>query len=231
VIVGKPSFVMSAIGSAVQPEPRNDRLTEVWIAVDGALAARSFFGDAIRPDAARAIEWLKDSGWRVGMASGDAQSVVDAISAEVGIPGADAKGGAAPEEKLEIISRAAQRGPVVMVGDGVNDAAAIAAASVGIAVHGGAEASMAAADVYMTRPGLASLVELIEGSRRTLAVIRLGIWWSLGYNVIGATLAMSGLINPLVAAVMMPTSSLTVLLVAWKGRTFGEPGTGTGAVS
>ena len=226
VVVGKPSFVLKTIGSSVQPEPRGDRLTEVWIAVNGALTARSLFGDATRPDAARAVSWLKNSGWRVGMASGDAQYVVDAISAEVGIDAADARGGAAPEEKLEIISRAAERGPVVMVGDGVNDAAAIAAASVGIAVHGGAEASMAAADVYMTRPGLASLVELIEGSRRTLAVIRRGIWWSLGYNVVGATLAMFGLINPLVAAIMMPTSSLTVLLVAWKGRTFAEPGTG-----
>jgi Cu2+-exporting ATPase len=82
---------------------------------------------------------------------------------------------------------------------------------------------MAAADVYMTRPGLQPLVELVEGSRRTLSVIRAGIWWSLGYNVVGATLAMLGLIHPLVAAVMMPTSSLTVLLVAWKGRTFARP--------
>jgi Cu2+-exporting ATPase len=76
--------------------------------------------------------------------------------------------------------------------------------------------------VYMTRPGLAPLVELVEGARRTMAVIRRGIWWSLGYNVIGATLAMFGLINPLVAAVMMPASSLTVLLVAWRGHTFPE---------
>jgi Cu2+-exporting ATPase len=146
--------------------------------------------------------------------------VVDVVARDVGIPARCASGGATPEGKLAIVSRAAATSPVVMVGDGVNDAAAIAAASVGIAVHEGAEASLAAADVYLTRPGLSPLVEVIEGSRRTMRVIRLGIWLSLGYNAVGVGLAMFGLINPLVAAVMMPASSLTVLLIAWRGRTF-----------
>jgi Cu2+-exporting ATPase len=109
-----------------------------------------------------------------------------------------------------------------MVGDGVNDAAAIAAAAVGIGVHGGAEASLAAADVYLTRHGLASLVELTEGARRTMRLIRTGMLLSLGYNAVGVALAVAGWINPLVAAVMMPASSVTVLLVAWRGRTFVE---------
>jgi Cu2+-exporting ATPase len=222
VVIGKPRFVSTAVGSTEMPDERSDRLTEVWIAVDGQLVGRALFGDAIRADAAHAIALLKSSGWRVGMASGDARHVVDAIAAAVGIPVEDATGDAAPERKLEIVGQASARGAVVMVGDGVNDAAAMAAASVGVAVHGGAEAALAAADVYMTRPGLAPLVELVEGARRTMAIIRRGIWWSLGYNVIGATLAMFGLINPLVAAVMMPASSLTVLLVAWRGHTFPE---------
>ena len=227
VVIGKPSFVASETRSLSLPDESEDAHTEVWIAVDGSIAGRARFGDAVRPDAASAVGRLERAGWRVKMASGDSSTVARAVAREVGIEPGNAIGDASPEQKLDIVSRESRGGPVVMVGDGVNDAAAIAAASVGVAVHGGAEASMAAADVYMTRPGLQPLVELVEGSRRTLNVIRHGIWWSLGYNVIGASLAMLGLINPLVAAVMMPASSLTVLLVAWRGRTFTPSGAKT----
>jgi Cu2+-exporting ATPase len=223
VVVGKPAFVASMIGETPPPEDDAHALTVVWIAVDGAFVGRALFGDAIRTDAAPAIDLLKRSGWRVGMASGDAQRVVDMVATTVGIPPAAALGDASPEQKLEIVGRASVNGPVVMVGDGVNDAAAIAAASVGVAVHGGAEASLAAADVYLTRAGLSPLVELIDGAGRTLRVIRRGIGLSLGYNLAGVVLAGLGMINPLVAAVMMPASSLTVLLVAWKSRTFDDP--------
>ncbi|HEX6313519.1 MAG TPA: heavy metal translocating P-type ATPase [Gemmatimonadaceae bacterium] len=220
VVIGKPAFVASLLGNDAVQRVRDDRLTEVWIAVDGDLVGRALFGDAVRRDAAESIARLTSAGWQLGIASGDSQNVVDAVAADVGIPGRSALGDATPEDKLAIVGRMSVGGPVVMVGDGVNDAAAIAASSVGVAVHGGAEASLAAADVYLTRPGLWPLVELIEGSRRTLSVIRRGIWWSLGYNLVGVGLAMFGLITPLVAAVMMPASSLTVLLVAWKSRTF-----------
>jgi Cu2+-exporting ATPase len=131
------------------------------------------------------------------------------------------QGGASPEDKLAVIERWAGQGPVVMVGDGVNDAAAIARASVGIGVRGGAEASLAAADVYLVRSGLRPLVDLIEGAERTLRVIRRNIAFSLAYNIIGAGLAMTGVINPLIAAIMMPASSLTVVLASWRSRTFG----------
>ena len=94
-----------------------------------------------------------------------------------------------------------------MVGDGVNDAAAMARATVGVGVHGGAEASLAVADVYLSRPGLSALDELMEGSERTLRVIRRNIAFSLVYNLAGAALAMGGWINPLIAAILMPASS------------------------
>jgi P-type E1-E2 ATPase len=109
-----------------------------------------------------------------------------------------------------------------MIGDGINDAAAIAAASVGIGVHGGAEACLSTADIYLTRPGLAPLVELVRGAERTMGVIRRNLAFSLAYNVAGAALAMTGSINPLVAAILMPASSLTVVLSSWHARTFVE---------
>jgi Cu2+-exporting ATPase len=246
VVVGKPSFVRATTAAAAAPandlsariaaESVTDAdgtaassavashrgLTEVLIAVDGAFVGRAWFGDAIRGDAAASVAALQRAGWQVSIASGDAQSVVDSVARAVGIAPGRAIGDATPEEKLAIVQRLAASGPVVMVGDGVNDAAAIAAASVGIGVHGGAEASLAAADVSLSRPGLAVLVELVRGARSTMDVIRLGIILSLAYNVAGVGLAMFGLINPLVAAIMMPASSLTVILVAWRRRTFAE---------
>jgi Cu2+-exporting ATPase len=121
---------------------------------------------------------------------------------------------------VRVVESAAAAGPVVMVGDGVNDAAAIARASAGVSVRGGAEASLAAADVYLVRPGLDPLVELTRGAARTLTVIRRNLAVSLGYNLIGAALAMTGTIDPLIAAVMMPLSSVTVVLASWRSRTF-----------
>jgi Cu2+-exporting ATPase len=91
---------------------------------------------------------------------------------------------------------------------------------VGIGARGGAEACLAAADVFLSRSGLTPLLELEHGARRTIGLIRLGIGFSIGYNVVAAALAFTGRMDPLIAAIVMPMSSLTVVLAAWRGRTF-----------
>jgi len=99
----------------------------------------------------------------------------------------------------------------------VNDAAALAAADVGIAVHGGAEASLEAADVAIQRPGLAPIMALLDASRESMARIRVCLVVSIAYNASAATLAMLGMVHPLLAAVLMPASSITVVAIAARG--------------
>jgi len=222
VIVGSPAFVeaRAACGPRLLAPPRH--LTPILVAVNGVIVASAGFGDPVRADARRAIDTLRARGWKVGILSGDHPEVVASVGETLGLPREACVGGAVPEEKHRIVQEARHDGTVVMVGDGVNDAAAMAAATVGVGVHGGAEACLSTADVYLTRPGLEPLVTLTEGAARTIRVIRRNIAFSIGYNVIGATLAVTGVITPLIAAVLMPASSLTVLLASWLGRTFPE---------
>jgi len=220
VIVGSPAFVGARASTRHPLATPPAHLTPVLVAVDNVIVAAAGFGDPIRADARASIDALRARGWTVGILSGDHPQVVAGVGEALGLPRAACVGGATPEEKLRIVEAARQRGTVVMVGDGVNDAAAIAAASVGIGVHGGAEACLTTADVYLARPGLAPLVMLTEGAARTINVIRRNIVFSIGYNLVGATLAVTGVITPLIAAILMPASSLTVVLASWLGTTF-----------
>jgi P-type E1-E2 ATPase len=131
-----------------------------------------------------------------------------------------ALGGMSPEGKRRWVELAAARGPAFMVGDGVNDAAALAIATVGIAVHGGAEASIHAADAFSLREGVRPVAELMAGARRTLRVIHQNLAISLTYNAVAAGLALAGAISPLAAAVLMPLSSLSVIACSYRRRTF-----------
>jgi Cu2+-exporting ATPase len=191
----------------------------VAVAVDGVVRAVAAFSDPVRTDARASLEALRRRGYAIAVLSGDQPRVVDAVAAELGHL-VEARGGLLPEEKQAWIERARRDGPVVMVGDGVNDAAAMAAADVAVAVHGGAEASLGASDVFTTVPGVGKVLEAVVGARRTLAVIRRGIWFSLAYNAVGVALCMAGRISPLLAALLMPLSSLTVVTSALRARTF-----------
>jgi Cu2+-exporting ATPase len=198
--------------------------TPVFIADGEWCAVLAVLGDPLRADAKSAIRSLRGAGWDVRILSGDHAGTVAAVAGQVELPVDLARGGVTPEEKLAVIEQARREQPgraVVMVGDGVNDAAALAAASVGVAVHGGAEASLTAADISVTRPGLSPVVDLLEGARRSMATIKLNLGVSLAYNAAAAAVCMTGVVTPLIAAILMPASSLTVLALAF--RAWGRP--------
>ena len=194
--------------------------TPVAIASDGEVVAVAGLGDTLRPETAAVLDRVRSEGWRVGILSGDHPAVVAAIGVRLGLDAAASLGNVSAEDKLRHVERARAVGPVVMVGDGINDAAALAAATVGVGVHGGAEVVLASADVFVARPGLAPIAELLVGARRTLAVIRRNLLCSLGYNAIAVALAMAGRLDPIAAAILMPLSSLTVILSSYRARTF-----------
>lgn len=191
------------------------KLAPCWIAVNGKVNAILALGDQVRSDTASAIGKLKSAGWSVGILSGDHQRIVHQVSERLGIEPKLAIGGLSPEDKVKFVQESFPEHPtVVMVGDGVNDSAALAAASVGIAVHNGAEASLAAAPVYLAEQGLQPILELMRISNSTGRTIRKNFAASIGYNLFGATFATIGWINPLFAAILMPISSLTVVAIS-----------------
>ena len=190
-------------------------LSPVFVSVDGRVEGVAGVGDPLRADARKTVGALRARGIRVRILSGDHPDVVARVAAELGIPAEDALGGLSPEEKRDAVAPLAgapHDGAVVMVGDGVNDAAALALADVGIAVHGGTGASIVAADVVLTREGIAPLLEILDGARRLRGVVRRNLAFSLVYNAAAGTLALLGFVGPLLAAVLMPCSSLTVVL-------------------
>ncbi len=187
-----------------------------WVSVDGKVTGIVALADSLRSDTIEAIGTLKRRNWQVGILSGDHQTVVDRVAKRLGIDSELAIGQASPEEKIRVIKDSARDQNVVMIGDGVNDSAALAAASVGIAVKNGVEASLAAAPVYLAKAGLAPVVELMAIGDRTKSTLRLNLGVSLAYNLTFAALAFAGFINPLVAAILMPISSLTVVLLSFR---------------
>ncbi len=195
---------------AIEKDLLKAQLSPCWVAVDGTIKAIAGLGDKIRADAELTLSQLRKRGWKIGVLSGDHPEVVARVASELKIE--DFRGGLTPEGKVAAIQESSQTYPTtVMVGDGVNDSAALAVASVGIAVHKGAEASLAAAPVYLGDAGLVPIINLFSASRTTCSTIRRNLAVSLAYNFLGAGLAMAGVLHPLLAALLMPISSLTVI--------------------
>jgi Cu2+-exporting ATPase len=225
VVVGSAAFVRSAGLQGTKEFEIEDsmELTTAWVAVDDVLVGRAEFGDPVRPDSALAVKELRARGWRPMLLTGDNAGVARRVAVQAGLGGDEVVSEATPEVKQRVVEDARGAGTVVMVGDGVNDLAALAAAQVGIAVQGGAEAALASSDAYLTSPGIAAVVELVDGARRTMRAVRRNIAFSIAYNAVAIALAVSGRLSPVAAAILMPLSSITVLAGAWYSTTFRAP--------
>ncbi len=174
--------------------------------------------DPIRQSARHVVSALQRDGWKVAILSGDRQKTAVDVGEQLGILKESVHGQLMPDDKLAAIAAARGNGPVVMVGDGVNDAAALAAADVGVAIRGGASASLAASPVMIAGGQLDGVLELVRGARTTRRTIIRNFAVSLTYNVVAVVLAIVGIITPLLAAILMPISSISVLAMTLSSR-------------
>ncbi len=192
----------------------------VLIAVAGEVRAVLGISDVLKPESVQVVQWFRQRGWEVGILSGDHPQIVERVAQQLAIPAQQAYGALTPEEKLARVRNVVRGKRIVMIGDGANDAAALAAADVGIAVRGGAEVSLQAAPVFVASGKLSSIADLVAGSRRVSTLIITGFTVSLAYNLLAVSLAMAGKISPLLAAILMPLSSVSVITLVLTWPTF-----------
>jgi P-type Cu+ transporter len=211
VIVGRAQFLVEN-GIAV-PQPPSDDMTCVAVAVDGEFADWILVSDSVKPTSARAVAGLKALGLRPILLTGDAPGPARRIAAEVAIAPEDVIAGVLPAGKVEAVKGLQDNGRVVaMVGDGVNDAAALATADLGLAMGTGTDAAIEAADLTLVRGDLTVAVDAIRLSRATLRTIKQNLFWAFAYNVVLIPLAAFGWVTPVLAALAMAFSSIFVVL-------------------
>lgn len=195
-------------------------LSTVGLSVGDDVVALFGLGDTIRREAREVIEALRGLGVSSTMVSGDSTGIVDRYADHLGID--HRFGELSPEEKTTLVRRY-PRG-AVFVGDGMNDAGALAAADIGIGVSGGAEATLAVSDIFLLKPDLNLIVEALRGARATRRLLHTHLGVSLVYNVTAGALAVTGFMSPLMAAVVMPLSSLSVIGISlWRAPFEGAP--------
>ncbi|MER7815976.1 heavy metal translocating P-type ATPase [Streptomyces sp. NPDC096153] len=184
--------------------------TAVTVAWDGEARAVLEVADAVRPTSAEAVRRLRGLGLTPILLTGDNKAVAESVAAEVGIERVVAE--VMPEEKVDVVRRLQQEGrTVAMVGDGVNDAAALAQADLGLAMGTGTDAAIEAGDLTLVRGDLRAAADAIRLSRRTLGTIKGNLFWAFAYNVAALPLAAAGLLNPMIAGAAMAFSSVFVV--------------------
>lgn len=182
---------------------------EIWLRHGDAAPARLRFVDAQRPDAAETVAGLKARGLKVLLLSGDRLAVVDDLADRLGI--ADRRAGCLPADKIAVLERLAAEGRrVAMVGDGLNDAPALAAAFVSVSPSTAADVSQTAADVVFRGDALSPVLEAYDVARKADALVRQNVSMAFAYNVVAVPLAIAGMVTPLIAAIVMSASSLVV---------------------
>lgn len=195
--------------------------TAVGAGWEGVARGALVVADEVKPTSAEAVARLRALGLRPVLLTGDHERAARGVAAEVGIDPADVVAGVLPRGKVEHVRLLQKQGEVVaMVGDGVNDAAALAQADLGIALGTGTDVAMAAADLTLVRGDLRVAADAVRLSRRTLATIRGNLVWAFGYNVAALPVAAAGLLSPMLAGAAMALSSVAVVANSLRLRTF-----------
>jgi Cu+-exporting ATPase len=227
VLVGRPAFLADTWGGADLPSALETALqtaeaagrTVLAVGWDGIVRALLVVADTVKPTSAAAVKALRDLGLTPILLTGDNTAAARAVADQVGIEQVIAQ--VLPAGKVDEIKRLQDGGRVVaMVGDGVNDAAALAQADLGLAMGTGTDAAIEAADLTLVRGDLRATADAIRLSRRTLATIKGNLFWALAYNAAAVPLAAAGLLNPLIAGAAMALSSVFVVSNSLRLRRF-----------
>ena len=229
VIVGRSGWLQE--NHVAVTGPQQDALaaaeaagaSAIWVAVDGVPAGIISLQDTLKPGSAAAIARLRELGLRPVLLTGDNAAVAGQVAAAVGIAPEDVYAGVTPEGKVDAVRALQDRSATVaMAGDGVNDAAALAQADLGIAMGSGTDVAIEAADLTVMGNDLAQVGQAIELSRRTLATIKTNLFWAFFYNAVGIPVAALGLLNPMIAGAAMAASSVLVVANSLRLRSFGK---------
>jgi Cu+-exporting ATPase len=218
VLIGSPAAVAhsstefhSEIKSAIE-RGQAAGLTLAVLAWDGVALAVFAVGDQLKSDAAETVATLRGMGITPWLVTGDSSEVAASVATTVGIDAAHVVSHALPETKLEILERIKGEGhTVLMIGDGINDAAALTAADLSMAMGTGTDTAINSADITLMNTGLGSVISALKLSTKTLKIIRLNMGWAFIYNVVGLPIAAAGLLTPLYAAAAMAASSVLVV--------------------
>jgi Cu+-exporting ATPase len=224
VVVGREAFLADwsqHVGdlAGAKGEAEAQGRTPVVVGWDGAVRGVLVVADTIKESSAEAVRQIRDLGLRPVLLTGDNERAARAVAAEVGIDEVYAE--VRPHDKVEVVRKLQEQGrTVAMVGDGVNDAAALAQSDLGLAMGTGTDAAIEAADLTLVRGDLRAVPDAIRLSRRTLGTIKGNLFWAFAYNVTGLPLAAAGLLNPMLAGAAMAFSSLFVVSNSLRLRSF-----------
>ena len=225
VVVGRESLLagwaqhLDTTLSAAKARAESEGKTAIAVGWDGSARGILVVADTVKPTSAEAIRQFRRLGLKPVLLTGDNQTVANRIAAEVGIDEVIAD--VLPADKVDAVKRLQSEGKVVaMVGDGVNDAAALATADLGLAMGTGTDVAIEAADITLVRGDLRAAADAIRLSRKTLATIKTNLFWAFGYNVAAIPLAALGLLNPMLAGAAMAFSSVFVVGNSLRLRSF-----------